>query len=1855
MTFDEDGLRQWLVDYLVNTIGLSPDEIDCDAPLNDLAVGSADAVVLTGELAELLGRPVSPIEFWQYPTVNALATFLTGGEIEPVHTVAAGAGTEREAVAVIGVGCRYPGGVNGPDQLWDFLVEGGSGVREVPAERWAWFADDSPETAAALAGTSKWGGFLDDVAAFDAEFFDIPPGEADKMDPQQRLLLEITNEALEHAGIAPQTLRHSRTGVFAGACLGEYGYLAASDLSAVDAWSGTGGAMSIIANRLSYCFDLRGPSVTVDTACSSSLVAVHLACQSLRSGESDMALAAGVNVLLSPAPTRSFDVAEAMSTSGQCHSFDAAADGFVRSEGAGVVVLKRLSDATRDGDRVLAVVRGSAVNQDGRSNGLMAPNPAAQMEVLRAAYADADVDMREVDYIEAHGTGTLLGDPIEARALGTVLGRGRPADDPLLIGSVKSNLGHLEAAAGVAGLAKAVLALQRGSIPATAGYRNPNPHIPFESLRLKVVAEQTDWIDRGRPRRAGVSSFGFGGTNAHVVLEQAPELPQAPAAGDAAVSTLVVSGKSPSRIAATAQMLADFLGGAGQGVELEQVAHALNHHRSGHRLFATVCARDAEQAAAGLAALAAGQAAPGVVAAHEGPCRGGVVFVYSGQGSQWAGMGRRLLVEESAFAAAVDELEPDFVAQAGFSLREVLESGEPVVGIDRIQPVLVGVQLALTALWRSCGVSPDAVIGHSMGEVTAAVVAGALSPAEGLKVIATRSRLMRRLSGQGAMALLELAGAEAEELLAGYPDVTVAVEASPRQVVVAGPPDQVDAVIAVVAGRDLLARRVEVDVASHHAIIDPILGDLRSELADLNPKPPVIPVFVTTGGRERSDSGDGTGGRERRDSGDVTTTFDAGHWVDNLRNPVGFARAVAAAGAQHGTFVEISPNPVLTYSIDDTLGDVHHHTVGTLARDTDDAFTFHTNLNTTHITRPPVTPHPPEPHISLPATPWQHAHHWIPAPKKRHSGGSATPGYGSLLGTHTPVAGAMAGHLWQARLVPDARPYPGYRRIAGADIVPPSVLVATLAAAAAECGADGIEDIRFDSPLTLDQPRMVQVFTDGEVVTIASAAADADIQNWVRHVTAWIGDGPSSGEPELSDVVAADPSAMDDIMSGLRIEGHAFEWSYDSHEATPGRVRAHIALPAAPAVPLTVALLDAAMDTAQFVVAAEAGLVLPVAADAIRVTGAGLLTVPGAGVVDVRRRAGSEDGLVVDAAVQTSNGNVRVEVRGLRYRVVESSAALAPAADPATVAHAIEWQPWERDDLGAAVTDAPIAVVGEQDSAHQLRDRFAALGYPAADLSDARYVVYVPKVDTAETDVDVAVRLICEVGEIVTRLAERDPRKPVTLWILTQGVHEAASDAARRQSCLWALAGVIDAEQPQLWGGLLDAGATDDVADTATTLSTILHTPSKSTVLVRDGRLLTSALGPFTGDPVRQPLRCRSDAAYLITGGLGDLGLLMADWLGNRGARRVILLGRTKVPAGGEAANADAGTRRRLAAIRALERRGVTVETAAIDIGSAEAVQEFLAAREADGVPAIRGVIHAAGLAEGQLLTDLDPDRVHRTVWPKIAGAQVLDRAFPPGQLDFLYLTASAGTVFGVPGQAAYACGNAYLDGLARARHGRGDNTVSLDWVAWEGLGFGKDAAIVVDELQRVGSRPINPVEASAAWEYVSRYDTAQVVMAPMQTSAQTAGSGPVAQPAVAWAQMSLEEMRAGLQQGVRAILAGELRLPEDQIELDRPFAEMGLNSVMAISIRRQLEQLVGIELSATMLFNHPTIASFTGYLVARLSPSEAEESLDDDGAGSVLDALFDTVESTQFDTVESTQFETVESTQFTPVESTQL
>ncbi|MCV7005415.1 type I polyketide synthase [Mycobacterium gordonae] len=869
------------------------------------------------------------------------------GEFEKISRIVV-----AEPIAVVGIGCRFPGEVVGPDSFWDLLVQGRNAISPVPADRWdaEEFYDPDPLTPGHM--TTKWGGFVPDIAGFDAEFFGITPREAAAMDPQQRMLLEVAWEALEHAGIPTDSLSGTRAGVMMGVYFNEYQSMLAADPDAVDAYTGTGNAHSITVGRISYLLGLRGPAVAVDTACSSSLVAVHLACQSLRLRETDLALAGGVSVTLRPETQIAISAWGLLSPQGRCASFDAAADGFVRGEGAGVVVLKRLTDAVRDGDRVLAVVRGSAVNQDGRSNGVTAPNTAAQCDVIADALRCSDVAPESVNYVEAHGTGTVLGDPIEFEALaatyGLVKGQG---GDACALGAVKTNLGHLEAAAGIAGFIKAALAVQRGQIPPNLHFSQWNPAIDAAATRFFVPTENTPWPGTDGPRRAAVSSFGLGGTNAHVIIEQGPDL--APATGsDTGVSTLVVSGKTPQRVAATAATLADWL--EITDVAVADVAHTLGHHRTRHSRVAHVVARDRKQAVDGLRALAAGQHA--AEACHDAPGPG-IVFVYSGRGSQWTGMGRRLLSDEPAFADAVAELEPVFSQQAGFSLHDVLASGRELVGIEQIQLGLIGMQLALTQLWRSHGVHPDLVIGHSMGEVAAAVVAGALTPAEGLRVTATRSRLMAPLSGQGGMAMLGLDAEATEALIADYPQVTLGIYNSPRQTVISGPTAQIDELIATVRAQNRFAGRVNIEVAPHNPAMDALQPAMRAELADLAPRSPTLPIISTS-----------------YETLDSTPAFDAEHWATNMRNPVRFQQAITAAAEQHHTFIEISAHPLLTQAISETVPAAGYRALGTLARDTDDTVTFRTNLYTV---RAPEIPHPPEPHAAVPTTPWQHTRHWI--------------------------------------------------------------------------------------------------------------------------------------------------------------------------------------------------------------------------------------------------------------------------------------------------------------------------------------------------------------------------------------------------------------------------------------------------------------------------------------------------------------------------------------------------------------------------------------------------------------------------------------------------------------------------------------------------------------------------------------------------------------------------------------------------------------------------------------------------------------------------------------------------------------
>jgi acyl transferase domain-containing protein/thioesterase domain-containing protein/NAD(P)-dependent dehydrogenase (short-subunit alcohol dehydrogenase family)/acyl carrier protein len=951
-------LCQLIVDEVAALVGMRPDEIELDRPLAEYGLSSRDAATLAGYLESVLGRPLSPTIVWEHPTIAALASALTGAQTSSDATVLPAQASDP--IAIVGLGFRLPGGqdgpLSGPGQLWRFLASRGEAVGEVPASRWSWYF----ERAHAVLPVTRRAAVLRDVAGFDAEFFGISPGEATAMDPQQRMLLEVSWEALEHAGLPPRSLRGSRTGVFAGISTAEYAHLSTADAGRIDAWTATGAAPSVAAGRVSYLLDLRGPSLAVDTACSSSLVAAHLAAASLRTGECDLALAGGVNLMLSPVISLAFDAAGGTSPDGHCRPFDAAANGMVRGEGCGVVVLKRLADARRDGDRVLAVLISSAVGSDGRSNGLVAPNPDAQRDLLQRAYAG--IDLATVGYVEAHGTGTPLGDPIEAQALGEVLGGARPEGQPLLIGSVKANIGHLEAAAGVAGLIKAVLALARRQIPPSANFTQPSPHIPFGELGLAVPDTTVPWPASGLPARAGVSAFGFSGTNAHVVLEENPERP-IPRPPQHTRVRLLLSDITPARIGDQAGMLSGWLEGPDGQAATDDVAATLARRagRGPHRRV--LVASNAEDLRAGLAALVAGQPHQAVISGVETPPGPGLVFVFSGYGAQWAGMGARLADHEPVFAAAIDELN-DIIKQAGGpSLRQAIRSG--AADLDRVecvQPVLFGLQVALARLWESYGVTPAAVIGHSMGEIAAAVVSGFLTAADGARVITRRSLLLSKLIGAGAMAIIGLPADDVAALGADLNDVHIAVLTAPSQTVVTGAQEQVAELTGRARDHGISARQLGAAGAGHSPQVDPLVPELIEQLGELAP---------VTGDGVRFYS---TVSEDPR----LRPTCDAAYWAANMRQPVRFAPAVAAA-AEDGfrVFVEVSAHPLVRQAIAQTLRDQPGEAViaGTLTKDTDDNDAFHRQLAV--LTAAGAAPaHPGRQVIDLPPAPWRHERYW---------------------------------------------------------------------------------------------------------------------------------------------------------------------------------------------------------------------------------------------------------------------------------------------------------------------------------------------------------------------------------------------------------------------------------------------------------------------------------------------------------------------------------------------------------------------------------------------------------------------------------------------------------------------------------------------------------------------------------------------------------------------------------------------------------------------------------------------------------------------------------------------------------------
>ncbi|MGD7003487.1 polyketide synthase Pks13 [Corynebacterium halotolerans] len=1046
-----EQLRAWLRDWVITTTGLSPEEVTDDKPMENFGLSSRDAVVLSGELENLLDTQLDATIAYEYPTINALAKRLMEGEPAKARSTAANSSARRLAggaaqgpgthdIAIVGMSARYPGAGN-LDEMWQLLAEGRDGLGEPPIGRWSEYAGDKV-MAEKIANARTTGGYLPDIASFDTEFFGISPLEAANMDPQQRILLELTWEALEHAHVPANQLRGQSVGVFIGSTNNDYGMLIVADPAEAHPYALTGTASSIIANRISYAFDFRGPSVNVDTACSSSLVAVHQAVRALRSGDADIAVSGGVNILASPFVETAFDELGVFSPTGKIHAFSDDADGFVRSDGAGLLVLKRVEDALTDGDEILAVIKGSAVNSDGRSNGLTAPNPDAQVDVLERAYVDAGVDPVDVDYIEAHGTGTILGDPIEATALGEVLGRDRAAAQPTLLGSAKTNFGHTESAAGAAGLIKVVQGMRHGVIPPSLHYSGPNRYIDFDAEKLEVVEDPREWPAYSGRKVAGVSGFGFGGTNAHVVVTDfdpadydAPVRSRQPQLDDPAhpnAVVLPVSGLLPSRRREAAAALADFLEGRAD-TDLVPVARSLasrNHGRS----RAAVQAEDTATAVKRLRQVAEGKTSVGIAAA-DSPDQAGPVFVYSGFGSQHRKMAKDLIELSPIFAARLTELDERVDVESGWSILDIVHDDEQTYDTETAQVAITAIQIALTDLLAAYGVKPAAVLGMSMGEIAAAYATGGLSAADAMQVACHRARLMGEGEKSlpedqlGAMAVVELSTEQLTELtetvdeLAG---IEPAVYAGPGMTTVGGPQEAVDALVARLEEEGKFARKLNVKGAGHTSAVEPLLGELAFETAGITPRPIEIPLFTSV------------------DKGSVyqpgAVIHDTEYWLRCTRQAVHFQAATEQAfAAGHNMLVEIAPNPVAIMGMMNTafsVGRPDAQLLYVLKRKVDSAESIRDLLAKLYAAGSPVDfslAYGDGERLDAPHVRWKHQRYWTNA---RPSSGGAT----RLPGTRITLPDNTIAFSASADLAPSAL---AVLEAAAEEVLPGSTLVAS--------------------------------------------------------------------------------------------------------------------------------------------------------------------------------------------------------------------------------------------------------------------------------------------------------------------------------------------------------------------------------------------------------------------------------------------------------------------------------------------------------------------------------------------------------------------------------------------------------------------------------------------------------------------------------------------------------------------------------------------------------------------------------------------------------------------------------------------
>ncbi|MFE2376995.1 SDR family NAD(P)-dependent oxidoreductase [Streptomyces sp. NPDC059398] len=1857
-----------------------PESVESGRSFRDTGFDSLTSVELRNRLNRTTGLRLPATAVFDHPTPAALAEYVraellgedVGVPAPGTAPVAGGARVDDDPVVIVGMGCRFPGGVSSPEGLWQLVESRGDAIGPFPSDR-GWAEDlVDPDPDAMGKSVSGEGGFLYDAATFDAEFFGVSPREALVMDPQQRLLLETSWEALENAGIDPTGLRGSGTGVFAGLFYHDYLPWHAVPEEA-EGYLGTGGMGSVASGRVAYALGLEGPAVTVDTACSSSLVALHLAARSLRSGESTLALAGGVTVMSTPGTFIDFSRQRGLASDGRCKAYAEGADGTGWGEGVGVLVLERLSDARRNGHKVLAVVRGSAVNQDGASNGLTAPNGPSQQRVIRAALADADLAPADVDVVEGHGTGTRLGDPIETQALLETYGRERPDGRPLLLGSVKSNIGHAQAAAGVAGIVKMVAAMEHGLVPATLHAESPSSHVDWDAGAVRLVTEPVPWPETGgRPRRAGVSSFGFSGTNAHVIIEEAPVDERASASWDAPLSEAggvvlpvvpwVVSGRSVAGLAGQAGRLAEFVG-RDAGVRPVDVGWSLASSRAVLEHRAVVLGSDRDELAAGLGGLADGRELPGVVSGAADGSAGKLGFVFTGQGAQRVGMGQQLYEAFPVFAGAFDEVCAGLSGHVEGSLAAVVRGegevswpgGGSVDATVWAQPALFAIEVALFRLLESWGVVPQVVAGHSIGELAAAHVAGVWSLGDACAVVAARGRLMQGLPVGGAMVAVEASEERVREVIVACPGVGVAAVNGPRAVVLSGVEGEVLAAAEVLAEAGARTRRLRVSHAFHSPLMEPMLEEFAATVAEVAYQKPRLAMVSALTGRPVADE-----------------VMDPSYWVRHVREAVRFADAVDAmreTGVR--TFVEIGPDGVLSGMGPQTRteGEAPDEVwLPVLRRGRDEARALLTALAKAFVRGVPVDweklytgtgAH----RIGLPTYAFQRQRYWLPTPSARSDAaelGQSAVGH-PLLGA--AVALSAGGVVLTGRLSLSSQSWLADHVVAGRVVVPGAALVELAVRAGDEVGCSRVDELLSEVPLVLPSVGGVRVQVTVEVPdesghrAVSIHAQDEDVSpegEWTRHavgvlapagVAAEVPDGLAQWPPSGAEVVD-----LESFYPGLAERGLGYGPVFQGVRAAWRRgaeLFAEVALSEDVAVEgfgLHPALLDAALHVSVGVGERAGGLEVPFAWRDVE------LYATNARVARVRV---DTQGDALSLTLADTDGAPIAAVGGLTLKLFD----LAATAGPSDGLFTVEWVPAAVAASGSGEAAVPWAVLGENVPGATAYPDLPTLVEAVEAGAEVPRTVVVRAATPPEVKgvVAAAHRTAADVLELVQQWLAADVLSGARLLVVTECAVDAGPEAAVELTAapVWGLIRVAQTENP---GRILLADVDDTSvpdAELAGWLSAGVELGEPQWVL-RDGQIrvprltrtasistTTPATTPATTTAVHRDLgsgatpsdevatRTTRPGTVLVTGASGVLGGLVARHLAESGqADHLVLVSRR----GGEAPGMPD-------LVGDLDGLGVRVTVAACDVGDREQLVDVL-----KGV-SLTGVVHAAGVLDDGIVGLLSLERLGAVLRPKVDAAWNLHEVTRDlgMELDTFVLFSSVAGVVGNAGQANYAAGNTFLDALAAHRHQQGLPAVSLAWGPWESGMAGQLTDAERQRLARQGLLPltdarglavldsargrVEPLLVAAELDPAALHRTGEV---PPLFSGLVRGphAGGPARPAVdgrrsvpgqAEAQQRLAEQLGLLDRSEALETLRDLVLAQSaqvlgmsgpgRLDAARSFRDVGFDSLTAVELRNRLNSATGLRLPPTVVFDHPSPAALGGYLAEEMLGSASEES----------------------------------------------